>query len=226
MKRKTQQTELIGGIEKRPIEIVDYDPTWPRIFNAHAQIIAGALGDAALRIEHIGSTSVPGLAAKPIVDMLVVVQDSGDEVGYLPALEAAGYLLRVREPNLHEHRMLRTPEKDVHIHVFSHGSPEIDRYLTFRQRLRHNADDRKLYGQTKRTLAARPWPSMDDYADAKTDAIERIIATAHSRESRGISALTARGPSGPASQNLSLSPPRATTGYYREHDVVNLGAAA
>ena len=84
------QGGLIGGIEKRDIIIVNYDPTWPAKFEMHRGIITKTLGDAALQIEHIGSTSVPGLAAKPIVDILVVVSDSADESRYLPQLTAAG----------------------------------------------------------------------------------------------------------------------------------------
>ena len=172
------ETGLIGGAEQRKIEIVDYDPEWPGKFEAHAEIIAHALGGTGLRIEHIGSPSVPGLAATPIVDILVVVQDSADESAYLPRLEAAGYVLRVREPDWHEHRMLRTPERDVHVHVYSAGCPEIGRYLAFRDRLRGNADDRLRYEQVKRALAAREWSDMDVYANAKTEVVESIIAAA------------------------------------------------
>jgi GrpB-like predicted nucleotidyltransferase (UPF0157 family) len=170
------QTGLIGGDENREIKIVVYDPDWPEKFETHARIIAAALGGSALRIEHVGSTSVPGLAAKPIIDILVVVADSADESAYLPRLEAAGYALRVREPDWNEHRMFRTPEKDVHVHIYSTGCPEIERNLTFRERLRRNADDRSRYEQTKRELAAKDWPDMNAYADAKTDVIESIIA--------------------------------------------------
>lgn len=141
----------------------------------HCQIIGAALGDSALRIEHIGSTSVPDLAAKPIIDILVVVQDSTDESTYLPQLEAAGYVLRVREPEWNEHRMFKTPEKDVHVHVYSAGCSEIERNLIFRDRLRQNIEDRRRYEQTKRELAAREWADMNEYADAKTDVIESVI---------------------------------------------------
>ena len=127
-------TGLIGGIEKREIRIVDYDPDWTRKFEMHARLIGEALGGSMLRIEHIGSTSVPGLSAKPIIDILVVVPDSADESAYLPRLEAAGYVLRVREPDWYEHRMFRTPEQDVHIHIYSAGCPEIQRNLSFRDR--------------------------------------------------------------------------------------------
>ena len=169
---------LIGGVEKVQIKIVDYDMNWPRKFEMHREIIAGALGGSALRIEHIGSTSVPELAAKPIIDILVVVQDSTDESTYLPQLEAAGYVLRVREPEWNEHRMFRTPEKDVHVHVYSAGCPEIERNLIFRDRLRSNSDDRHRYEQTKRELASREWADMNDYANAKTEVVENIIAAA------------------------------------------------
>ena len=170
------ETGLIGGSEKREIKIVDYDMAWPKKFETHARVIAGALGGTALRIEHVGSTSVQGLAAKPIIDILVVVQDSADESTYLPRLEAAGYALRVREPDWNEHRMFRTPEKDVHIHIYSAGCPEIERNLIFRDRLRRNIDDRSRYERTKRELAAREWSDMNAYADAKTEVIESIIA--------------------------------------------------
>jgi GrpB-like predicted nucleotidyltransferase (UPF0157 family) len=167
---------LIGGIEKREIVIADYDAGWPEKYRAHTRRISESLGAVALRIEHIGSTSVPGLAAKPIIDMLLVVADSADESSYLLKLTALGYELRVREPHFHEHRMFRTPDRDVHVHVLSIGSTEIDRYLTFRDRLRGNPDYRRLYEAEKRRLAARPWPDMNAYAEAKTDCIERILA--------------------------------------------------
>ena len=159
------ETGLIGGIEKRDIVIVEYESDWPRQFAKHAGIIAAALGSTALRIEHIGSTSVPGLAAKPIIDILVVVADSANESVYLPQLEAAGYALRVREPDWNEHRMFRTPEKDVHIHIYSAACREIQRNLTFRDRLRRNLNERTRYAQIKRELAAKEWPDMNAYAN-------------------------------------------------------------
>ena len=186
MTDEKQITGLIGGPEKRKIEIVDYQSVWPQKFQQHADVISKALGGAALRIEHVGSTSVPGLAAKPIIDILLIVRDSANEDLYLPPLEAVGYQLRVREPDWHEHRMFRTPAKDVHIHVYTIGCSEIDRNLTFRDRLRGNAADRLLYEQTKRRLATQDWTTMDDYAKAKTQVIEGIIAAA-SRSSESVS---------------------------------------
>lgn len=153
MKKESRETVLIGGHGQRQIKIVDYDLSWPSKFEEHESNIRTALGDRVLFIEHIGSTSVPGLAAKPIIEIDVVVSDSGDEATYLPTLEAAGYLLRVREPDWHEHRMLRTPKLNVHVHVFSLGSPEVKRRLLLRDHLRQNPNDRKLYESTKRTSA-------------------------------------------------------------------------
>jgi len=174
------ETGILGEPERGPFFLSDYQSGWPEAFRQHANTIERALGERALRVEHIGSTAVPGLAAKPIVDILLVVHDSADEDAYLPALEAAGYVLRVREPEFHEHRMFRTPGRDVHLHVYSAGSPEIERYLIFRDRLRQHPSDRDAYERAKRQLIDRPWAQMDDYANAKTEVIERIIRSARS----------------------------------------------
>ena len=161
-----------------PIEIVDYDPEWPRFFQREADRIRTALGDKVVLLEHIGSTSVPGLAAKPRIDMLLVVADSADEPAYVPALEAAGYVLRIREPDWYEHRLFKGPDTDINLHVFSAGSPEIDRTLLFRDWLRRNDSDRHLYEQTKRALARKDWKFVQNYADAKTAVVEEIMARA------------------------------------------------
>ncbi|HAW32506.1 MAG TPA: hypothetical protein DCY03_31085, partial [Planctomycetaceae bacterium] len=123
-------------------------------------------------------TSVPGLAAKPIVDLLLVVVDSSDENAYLPQLLSAGYELRVREPDFQEHRMFRTPARDVHLHLFSEGSPEIMRLLMFRDWLRSCPEDRQRYEQVKRELVQKSWPDMNAYAAAKSSVIEQILNTA------------------------------------------------
>jgi GrpB-like predicted nucleotidyltransferase (UPF0157 family) len=164
--------------ERVEIRIVDYQPGWVDRFEAERTRIRSALDERALQIEHIGSTSVPGLAAKPIIDICLVVADSSDEASYLPDLESAGYELRVREPDWHEHRMFRTPERDVHLHVFTVGSTEIPRHLRFRDILRTDAAERALYESTKRKLAQRRWPTTQDYADAKTDVIAAILCRA------------------------------------------------
>ncbi len=160
------------------ILIANYDPQWPKLFTREAGRIRTALGSRALRIEHTGSTSVPGLIAKPIIDMLLEVSDSADEDAYAPQLVAAGYVLRIREPNWHEHRMFKGPDTDINLHVLSACCAEIDRILMFRDWLRSNAQDRELYSHTKATLARQNWKYVQNYADAKTSVIEEIVERA------------------------------------------------
>jgi GrpB-like predicted nucleotidyltransferase (UPF0157 family) len=160
------------------ILIVSYDPLWPKLYSDEESRISVALGRGALRVEHVGSTSVPGLAAKPVIDTLLVVRNSADEESYAPALERAGYVLRIREAHWFEHRMFNCPDTQTNLHVFSLGCPEIDRMLLFRDHLRSHATDRDLYQRTKQTLAQREWGSTQDYADAKTAVVEEILGRA------------------------------------------------
>jgi GrpB-like predicted nucleotidyltransferase (UPF0157 family) len=166
---------LIGGRERRQIVIADYDDGWPKRFTSERHRIEQALGHHALRVEHIGSTAVPGLAAKPIIDVLVTVKNPDDDEQLISALTAAGYQLRVREPG---HRMFRPPELDVHVHIWADTDPEVERYLALRDRLRVSASDRELYAGRKRELARRQWTDMNDYADAKSPVIADILARA------------------------------------------------
>jgi GrpB-like predicted nucleotidyltransferase (UPF0157 family) len=96
----------VGPLERLdgPVTLVESNPEWPALFDREAARIRQALGNRALLVEHVGSTSVPGLAAKPIIDIAVVVPDSGDESAYVPALEAVGYRMRIRTPDWEEHR--------------------------------------------------------------------------------------------------------------------------
>jgi GrpB-like predicted nucleotidyltransferase (UPF0157 family) len=163
---------LIGGREERPIVIADYDDEWGKRFQQLAHRVKNALGDGALSVEHIGSTAVPGLAAKPIIDMLLIVLDVTDEGAYVTPLESEGFLLRVREPR---HRMLRTTEKDVHLHVFEPESEEINNYRDLRDWLRIDSVDRALYAATKEKLAQQQWSDTNYYADAKSAVILQIL---------------------------------------------------
>lgn len=160
------------------IELVDYDPDWPIQFESHRRRIATALGAAVVLLEHAGSTSVPGLAAKPRIDILLIVADSADEPSYVPPLERIGYALHVRESAWHEHRLLKGFEPDANVHVFSPGCVEIERMIGFRDWLRTHDDDRIRYETVKRELAARTWKFTQDYADAKTAVVEEIRARA------------------------------------------------
>jgi GrpB-like predicted nucleotidyltransferase (UPF0157 family) len=161
-----------------PILLVEYDPQWPRRFQEESKRIRAVLGQHALRVEHVGSTSIPGLTAKPIIDIALVVADSGNETEYAPALESAGYQLRIREPGWYEHRMFKGAGNEVNLHVFSEGCPEIDRMLTFRDWLRTNEGDRELYALTKRSLGQQEWKYTQNYADAKTAVIDQILSRA------------------------------------------------
>jgi GrpB-like predicted nucleotidyltransferase (UPF0157 family) len=180
MNRPTRYTdvtsaELVGGPERRVLTIVPYDPTWPERFQEHRDAISTTLGPVAVRVEHIGSTSVPGLGAKPIIDILVTVDDITAEEDYLPPLLAAGYQLRVREPG---HRMVRTPSRDTHVHILQDDASEAHDYLVLRDWLRQHDADRALYEKVKRSLADQEWADMNSYAEAKTDVIVAIMGRA------------------------------------------------
>lgn len=161
-----------------PIGLVEHDDTWRALSAREADRIRGALGDRARSIQHVGSTAVPGLAAKPRIDMLVEVADTDDEDRYLPPLEVLGYVISVREPDWHRHRGLKHTAPDVNLHVFSTGCVEIERMVRFRDRLRRDPADRALYGRAKRELAGRMWRYVQHYADAKTAVIEEILVRA------------------------------------------------
>jgi GrpB-like predicted nucleotidyltransferase (UPF0157 family) len=162
----------------REIIVADYDQEWPRWFEQAAREIRTALGDRALSLDHVGSTSVPGLAAKPLIDINLVVADTTDESAYVPPLEAIGYVLRVREPDWFEHRMLRGSDPPVNVHVFPQGCEEVERMLVLRDWLRTHEDDRELYARTKRELAAKQWKYVQNYADAKSEVVGEILARA------------------------------------------------
>jgi GrpB-like predicted nucleotidyltransferase (UPF0157 family) len=160
------------------VQLVDYDPDWPRRFQREADRIRAVLGERVVQLEHVGSTSVPGLAAKPIIDIMLIVPDSADEPAYIPDLEAAGYLLVIREPDWYQHRCFKGPDTNINLHVYSPGCPEIERYLLFRDRLRGHPGDREHYQRVKRELVERDWTYVQQYADAKTEVVEAIIARA------------------------------------------------
>jgi len=160
------------------IEVADYDPEWPRLYEREAARIRDALGVRVVRLEHAGSTSVATLPAKPIVDMVLEVPDSSDEQSYVPDLEAAGYALVIREPEWFEHRVFKGPDTNINLHVFSAGCEETDRMVLFRDWLRGYDADRELYAAAKRELAARDWKYVQQYADAKTAIVGEIMSRA------------------------------------------------
>jgi GrpB-like predicted nucleotidyltransferase (UPF0157 family) len=169
---------LVGGLRPTTVVLARYDLQWPAWFADRAADLRRVLGARALLIEHIGSTSVPGLAAKPIIDVVVAVADPDDEAAYLSDLVAAGYIVRVREP---EHRCLRIgePDRTANVHVYATGHEEIRKYLVFRDHLRHCAADRERYAAVKRALAAQgEWADINLYAEAKGPVIAEILRRA------------------------------------------------
>jgi GrpB-like predicted nucleotidyltransferase (UPF0157 family) len=170
----------VGSPPPQYVEVVvaDYDPIWPHWFESAAFGIREALGDRVLQLDHVGSTSVRGLPAKPLIDINLVVADTTDEDAYLPPLEAIGYELRVREPDWYEHRLLRGFDPPVNLHVFPQGCEEVDQMLLLRDWLRTHDEDRELYARTKRELAAQEWKYVQNYADAKSEVVQEILARA------------------------------------------------
>lgn len=160
------------------IRLAPYDPTWPAQYEGEAAKIRAGLGEKALVLEHVGSTSIPGLAAKPIIDILLGVADSSDEASYVPALTAQGYRLHLREPDWEQHRLMKGERPNVNLHVFTAGSHEIRRMLAFRDRCRTHPEEVALYAAAKRELAAQVWRHVQHYANAKGDVVEAIIERA------------------------------------------------
>jgi GrpB-like predicted nucleotidyltransferase (UPF0157 family) len=162
--------------EYQEVVLEDYNVIWPHWYESAAYRIRRALGDTALEIHHVGSTAVRGLAAKPLIDINLVVPDTTDEAAYVPPLEELGYILRIREPDWYEHRLLRGYDPPVNLHVFPPDCEEVERMLRFRDHLRTNEADRELYEGTKRELAAKEWKYVQNYADAKGAVVQEILS--------------------------------------------------
>jgi GrpB-like predicted nucleotidyltransferase (UPF0157 family) len=160
------------------IYLAPYDPAWPANFRLLANRIRDALAEKVLLLEHVGSTAVPGLSAKPVIDMVLAVSDTADESSYVPPLAKQGFTLRIREPDWFEHRLLRSAEIDSNLHVFSYGCEEIERMVMFRDWLRTHEEDRRRYEEVKRQLASHTWRHMQHYADAKSNVVREILARA------------------------------------------------
>jgi len=172
--------ELVGGPEPLDFQLQDHDGRWATGYLEQRRRILRALAGQTIEVEHIGSTSVPGLASKPILDIVVVVPDITAEENYLDGLLQSGYQLRTREPG---HRLVRTPERDVQVHIYEHGDLAVSDYLLLRDHLRSDATDRALYENVKRALMAQHWDDTNDYANAKNDVIAAIKERA--RAARG-----------------------------------------
>lgn len=160
------------------VRLAEPDPKWPYFFEREARRIHEAIGDRVLLLEHVGSTSVPGLVAKPCVDLLLCVADPADESAYVPDLEAAGYTVVIREPEWYGHRVLKGTAINLNLHVFAHGCEEAERMLRLRDHLRADAGARARYAAVKKALAGRAWDHIQDYADAKSEVVEELLTEA------------------------------------------------
>jgi GrpB-like predicted nucleotidyltransferase (UPF0157 family) len=155
------------------VVVVPYNPEWPHRYHTLSASLRKALGDAVLGIEHVGSTSVEGLAAKDVVDVNLTVADPRDEVSYVPRLERLGYVLTIREPSFHEHRCLRLAQPRANLHVLGPNSPETIRQRMFRDWLRTHPEERTRYEAAKR--AAIPGGgNVMDYNARKQDVVREI----------------------------------------------------
>lgn len=153
------------------IDVTPYDATWPARFASMRARLAAALGAVALRIDHVGSTSVPGLAAKPIVDVQVSVRDHAHEAAYVPAIEELGFVLRARDD---QHRYFKPPPgspRTHQIHVCSAGGDWERDHLLFRDYLRAHPARADEYGALKTALALKFGDDRVGYTDAKTSFI-------------------------------------------------------
>lgn len=170
-------TEFIGRASLDPIEVVDPSPGWPGVFAEWQARLAAALGGTARRIEHIGSTAVPGLVAKPIIDVLVSVADLDEESRYVPAIESLGPALRLREPG---HRYFRAPgeRRVVHVHVCEAGGRWERDHLLFRDYLRAVPEAVAAYAGLKRRLAERFRHDRTAYTEGKTEFITGLLTDA------------------------------------------------
>lgn len=178
-RRDGEEIWVGGRPDPEPVVIVDDDPSWPATYEAVAALIRTALGPEVLALDHVGSTAVPGLAAKPVIDVDLTVADSSDEAAYVPELEAVGFELSIREPGWHEHRVLTGREPRVNLHVFSPDCPETVRHLMFRDWLRTHPTDAARYAEAKLAAAAASNAAGEqtmDYNQRKEPVIREIYA--------------------------------------------------
>ncbi|KAI1119020.1 GrpB domain protein [Nemania sp. NC0429] len=170
--------EWISTRSAKPIKIVDYKPEWPAIFADLERRIRQALGDRAIVVEHVGSTSVPGLAAKDVIDIDLVVADPADEDSYVPHLQAAGFHFLLREPAWYQHRLFYLDDPYTNIHIFGADSPELVRHRLFRDWLREHEDDCARYMAAKREaaeLASAAGENVEQYNDRKESVLREIL---------------------------------------------------
>ena len=173
------------GLVNGRVTIVPHDPKWPYLFRQEADRIRQVLGDRVLLIEHVGSTAVPGLDAKPCIDIQMAVADPEDQSTYLPELEEIGYGLladRVDRADRHEHRLLKGSRVNVNLHVFHEDSAGLEPMRLLRDHLIEDSRARERYAAFKRELGERRWERIQDYVAAKSEIVAELLADAEKRK--------------------------------------------
>ncbi|MGH3086290.1 MAG: GrpB family protein [Rubrobacteraceae bacterium] len=171
------EPELFGEPLCDPVRLAPYDESWPEGFREHRKRLEDALGSVALRIDHVGSTSVPKLPSKPVIDIQISVNDLEDEDSYRPHIEALGWPMRAR---LSDRRFFRVAsgERDAHIHVVEIGDEGARRNLLFPAYLRANPEIRDAYAKLKRDLAKNFGDDRIEYTERKSPFIEETLRLA------------------------------------------------
>ncbi|MBE3002414.1 GrpB family protein [Nocardiopsis sp. HNM0947] len=164
------------------VYLAEPDPKWPYLFEREALRIRQALGERVLLLEHVGSTAVPGLIAKPCVDILLCVDEPADEDAYVPDLEKVGYTLAIRKPDWHDHRVLGGNQVNINLHVFAPECEQVGFLLRLRDHLCEDADARARYTEVKTALAERTWDHILEYVDAKTEVVQELLDQAKERQ--------------------------------------------
>lgn len=163
------------------MNMADYDPAWPDTFLGLKALIINVLGSTAVDVEHVGSTSVPGLPAKAVIDIDLIVADPEDESAYVAQLEAAGFHFLLREPSWQQHRFFCHYSPVANLHVWGSESVEPIRHKIFRDWLRNHPDDKDAYATVKRGAIAESrklGEHMMQYTDRKNAVIAGILRKA------------------------------------------------
>lgn len=176
------EPEVASGLVNGRVTIVPHDPKWPYLFRREADRIRQVLGDRVLLIEHVGSTAVPDLDAKPCIDIQMAVTDPEDQSTYLPALEEIGYGWVTRFPGRHEHRLLKGSRVNVNLYVFPEGSAGLESMRLLRDHLIEDSEARERYAAFKRELGERRWERIQDYVEAKNEIVTELLADAEKRK--------------------------------------------
>ena len=171
------------GTRGAHVEIVEYDPEWPRVFKREAEAILEECRPCITEVHHIGSTSVSGLAAKPVLDMMPVAATPGDGAKAVPNMTMLGYLYRGENglPGRFYFDRVVDGRTVAHVHMFPARHPDVRKHLVFRDYLRAHPDAAQDYEQLKRSLASKYRDDRRTYTDAKAEFINMIIDTAMSQ---------------------------------------------